>query len=443
MSDETPQDPTQDPTQGQAVEDAPIDAGLHAGDITGDPEAASPEAAEAAPGVPAAAEPAVPAPEAVMPPMPAEPAAPRRHRALAAILGVAAAAAALALAFAFLGPVRVTVDGSAVWVARGTTVAALLQDGRLAAGTPGDLMSVKGRMLKADAGGPPTIHVDGEVATTASVLEPGARISTFHGADAVEQTVTKTLETTPGLHFVGTGPVESVEDSGTPGTVRVVVGALSGEEVSRRVISRGVPATVRREPAWPGRKEVALTFDDGPWPGSTDAVLAELKAAKAKATFFEVGQQVKARPETSKRVLAAGMEIGDHSYSHKYIGSGYPRSVITDEIAWGADAIKSVLGFKPVWYRPAGGSTNPFVFSEAKRLGLRIVLWTIDPHDYQRPGVKVIARRVLDNIRPGSVVLMHDGGGDRSQTLAALKLITKALNARHYSMVTLSQLYRK
>jgi chitin deacetylase len=199
---------------------------------------------------------------------------------------------------------------------------------------------------------------------------------------------------------------------------------------------------VRREPAWPGRKWVALTFDDGPWPGSTDEVLAQLAGAKAKATFFMVGQRLKNAPEIGRRVLAAGMEVGDHSYSHKYLAT-YPHDVVTQEIAWGASAIEGVLGVRPVWYRPAGGSVNPWVFVEAQRLRLRIVLWTIDPHDYKRPGAQVIARRILDNIRPGAVVLMHDGGGDRSQTRAALAIVLKALTARGYSMVTLSELYSK
>ena len=244
------------------------------------------------------------------------------------------------------------------------------------------------------------------------------------------------------MQFLGTGPVESVEESGTPGKVELVVGAVSGDVLSQRTISRGSPMTIRREPAYKGAKEVALTFDDGPWPGSTDAVLSELTSAGVKATFFEIGKQVKGRPDISKRVLAAGMEIGTHSYSHIYLTRSVSNKVVTQEISWGVSTIQSVLGFRPIWYRPAGGDVNGFVFREAKRLGLRIVLWTIDPHDYQKPGVNVIVRRVLNNIRPGSVVLMHDGGGDRSQSVAALAIILKALKARGYTPVTLSRLYR-
>jgi peptidoglycan/xylan/chitin deacetylase (PgdA/CDA1 family) len=372
----------------------------------------------------------------------APPTAPRSHMgrtvAIAVVLVVVASVALFAALFA---PVPVTIEGRFAWVPRGTTVAGLGSQGRLA-GTPGDLMSVKNHILRQGAGGPPTVHVNGEVATSSTLLGFNAHVTSAHGADVVEGTTTVTTETPPAVRFVGTGPVENVEESGKPGKVEMVVGALSGEEVSRRVLSSGTAMTVRREPAYKGVKEVALTFDDGPWPGSTDAILSELTSAGAKATFFEIGKQVKGRPEISRRVLAAGMEIGDHSYSHKYLGTGYSHKVITQEIQFGEDAIKSATGITPTWYRPAGGSTNAFVFSEAKRMNLRLVLWTIDPHDYQRPGVKTIARRVLNNVRPGSVILMHDGGGDRSQTVAALQLVLHGLLARGYKMVTLSRLYR-
>ena len=370
----------------------------------------------------------------------AGPATPGAGRRAALIAAIALVWVAAATAFAF-GPAPVTVDGAVAWVPHGTTVADLTREGRLT-GAPGDLLSVKGGLLKRAAGAPAIVSVDGRPATAATVLKPLSHVSSADGADAVESVVTATVETTPLVLLVGTGPVETVEETGAPKVVEVATGAVSGEVVSRRVVSRGYDMTVRREPAWPGRKEVALTFDDGPWPTTTDAMLAQLTSAKVKATFFMLGRQLIVRPETAKRVLAAGMEIGDHSYSHKLLANASRRE-ITSEIARGADAIRSVLGFRPMWYRPAGGSTNSFVYHESRRLGMRIVLWTIDPHDYRRPGATTIVHRVLDNVRPGSVILMHDGGGDRTQTVEAVGRIIKGLKARGYSMVTLSRLYRR
>jgi peptidoglycan/xylan/chitin deacetylase (PgdA/CDA1 family) len=365
---------------------------------------------------------------------------PTKRRGRSWILAAAVLVLAGLGAVALFAPIPVTIEGATGWVSRTATVADLVAQGRLTA-PRGDLLSVAGVVLRVGEGGSPTVQVNGEVATSSTPVALGARVSSAPGQNIVEATKTVTIETTPSVRVLGHGPVESVEEIGVPGRIQIVKGAVSGVVVSKRVISTGQPMVVRREPAYRGAKEVALTFDDGPWPGSTDAVLAELKSAGAKATFFEVGKQVKGRPEISRRVLAAGMEIGDHSYSHKYLAK-YPRSVITTEISFGAAAIRSALGITPRWYRPAGGSTNAFVYSEAKRLGLRVVLWTIDPHDYRKPGAKVIARRVLNSVVPGSVVLMHDGGGDRSQTVAALKTILHGLKARGYAMVTLSRLYR-
>lgn len=355
-------------------------------------------------------------------------------------MGTLAIIGAVVAGLVCFGPGRATVDGQPVWVPRGATVENVAALGWMA-GTPGDLVSVSGRLLQRGGGGAPVVRIDGSDATSTTVIVRGACVTSGHGRDRAEETATRTVETTPSMEYVGTGPVESVEDSGTPGTVEVVVGAVSGEEASRRVLSDGSPTIVRRERAWHGSKEVALTFDDGPWPKSTEAVLAQLAAAQAKATFFMLGTQVKGRPELAREVLDAGMEIGDHSYSHKLLARAKHRT-ITREISWGASAIENAVGVRPVWYRPAGGSKNAFVLREAKRLKLRVVFWTIDPHDYRRPGARVIARRVLDNVRPGSVVLMHDGWGDRAQTVAALGLILKGLRARGYDMVTLSRLHR-
>jgi peptidoglycan/xylan/chitin deacetylase (PgdA/CDA1 family) len=358
----------------------------------------------------------------------------------APVRAIAIMAAFVLVLFALIGPVPVpvTIDGRSTWVMRGTTAADLLREGRLA-GTPGILWSVSGRLLAEHGGAPPAIHINGAVAGMGVRLDTGAHLDSFHGADITEQVATRTLETTPPALYRGSGPVETVEESGTPGVAEVVVGEVSGEEVSRRVIEQGKPMTIRREPAWKGRKWVALTFDDGPWKGSTDAILKQLKAAGAQATFFMVGYSVNRSPAIAKRVVAAGMEVGNHTQSHRLLAHASP-AVIKSQIRRGAATIRRVLGVNTRWYRPAGGSRSAAVYREARKQHQRLVLWTVDPKDWSRPGIRVIARRVLDKVRPGSVVLMHDGGGDRSQTVAALKIVLRGLKARGYTVVTLSRL---
>jgi len=357
------------------------------------------------------------------------------------VLVIVALLAVGMLATGSLASVPVTVDGVAGRVPVGAVAGDLVSAGDVAS-PPGDLLSVSGKVLRAGGGRPPGLIVNGAAATSETPLSAGTVVTSARGGDTIEETRTVSIETTPALRFVGSGPVQSVEDSGTPGQVLVVLGTVSGEEVTRTVLSKAEPMIVRSEPAWRGAKRVALTFDDGPWPTTTDEILGQLKAAGVKATFFLLGRQVAARPEMARRIVDAGMEIGNHSYSHKYL-SGDPKSVVDSEIAKADAAIFKATGVRPVWYRPAGGITSPTVYGEAARLGHKVVLWSVDPQDWARPGTRRIARRVLDHVRPGAVILLHDGGGNRTETVAALKKILHGLAARGYEAVTLSELYAK
>jgi peptidoglycan-N-acetylglucosamine deacetylase len=367
-------------------------------------------------------------------------AAARRRRARRMAFGVGAILViATVAALAFFGPIPLSVDGRTVWVARGTTVSQLIYR-RMLLTQRGDLISVKGTVLRAGGGQDPVALVGGSAVPTSTVVTSGARITARRGIDVTEPVVTTMVGVDAPTDYRGSGPVITIETSGTPGSTRVTRGAISKIVLSRVVVSTPVAMVVRREQRYTGAKTVALTFDDGPWPGQTDKVLGILTAAKVKATFFEIGGWATRYPALSKLVVADGMEIGDHSQTHKLLGT-VGHAVVTSEIARGAASVQQASGVSPTWFRPPGGSLSTFVVAETKRLGLRLVLWTIDPKDWKRPSPKIIAQRVLDQVRPGSVILMHDGGGDRTNTIAALPVIIKALKARGYQMVTLSQMY--
>ena len=134
-----------------------------------------------------------------------------------------------------------------------------------------------------------------------------------------------------------------------------------------------------------------------------------------------------------------GMAVGNHSYNHPDVPpfEQLPLPLIRDEIALG-DQVLARLGIRTRLFRPPGGGTSAQVVRVAAALGQRVVLWSVDPTDW-RPGItaKAIARRVLAAVRPGSIVELHDGGGDRSATLAALPAIVRAIRARHLRLVTL------
>jgi peptidoglycan/xylan/chitin deacetylase (PgdA/CDA1 family) len=176
-----------------------------------------------------------------------------------------------------------------------------------------------------------------------------------------------------------------------------------------------------------GPLPVALTFDDGPWPHSTAQILAILVQRQAPATFFTVGRQVERYPELVRQELAAGMAVGSHSYSHPQPFHRLPAARIRDELARGRRTLQP-LGVHPVGFRPPGGATTSAVMVAAQELGDRTVLWSVDPADWQ-PGVSPdqLLWRVLAGARPGAIVLLHDGGGDRSATVAALPAIVDGL----------------
>jgi peptidoglycan-N-acetylglucosamine deacetylase len=187
----------------------------------------------------------------------------------------------------------------------------------------------------------------------------------------------------------------------------------------------------------PRRKEVALSFDDGPFP-LTPSFARMLKANHAVATFFMIGDQVTARyRSTLREELRNGDALGDHTYTHPdLVTAGGVQSQLQRTIG----AIRGLSGYTPCVFRPPYGDYNGSVLHTAASLGLATILWEVDPSDYTLPGVSVIEQRVLAQVRPGAIVLSHDGGGPREQTLAAYPYIIRTLRARGYRFVTVPEL---
>ncbi len=180
------------------------------------------------------------------------------------------------------------------------------------------------------------------------------------------------------------------------------------------------------------RKVVALTFDDGP-SEYTERFLAVLREKDVPATFFEVGQEMPGRASAMRQILAEGDEIGDHTMNHvEYPGYG--------QIAGAAARIEQYTGFKPCLFRPPGGAVNSSVIGTAGALGMKTITWDVDPRDWSLPGTSEIYSNIVGNTRPGSIVLMHDGGGPRDETLAALPQIIDTLRGEGYSFETVSEL---
>ncbi|GGV15980.1 hypothetical protein GCM10010495_32660 [Kitasatospora herbaricolor] len=194
----------------------------------------------------------------------------------------------------------------------------------------------------------------------------------------------------------------------------------------------GVSAALVASTAHGGRT-VALTFDDGPGP-ATGQVLDVLAQYGAKATFCQIGPQAAANPAMVKRILAAGHRLCDHSVHHPQPFAALSHDRQVEEIVPARDMIVRAggAGTEVPWFRAPGGGFTAANQQVAAAAGMRPLTWTVDTRDWSRPGVPAIVASVQHGLRPGGVVLMHDGGGDRSQTVAALRQLLPWLTAQGY-----------
>jgi peptidoglycan-N-acetylglucosamine deacetylase len=181
---------------------------------------------------------------------------------------------------------------------------------------------------------------------------------------------------------------------------------------------------------------VALTFDDGPHPRTTPQLLEILGRYDARATFFVVGKMAKLHPELLVQELEAGNEVGNHSYHHMNLEQ-VPLERLKNEITWAGEIIQRATGHPPTLFRPPGGDYDRRVLQAAADLGYTVVLWTDNPGDYVQQGAEEVRKRVMASVKPGAVVVLHDG---RDQTAEALPLILEDLRGMGYQCVTVSEL---
>lgn len=188
---------------------------------------------------------------------------------------------------------------------------------------------------------------------------------------------------------------------------------------------------------------LALTFDDGPCEPFTSQILDELRREEAPATFFMVGQNVERHPALAKRAAREGHTIGNHTYRHNWRDAF--RSWTYHDLSRAQRVVERVVGVSPRYFRPPLGIHTPWQLRAARREGLATVQWNIEANDPHRPGAVAIARRVLDALQPGGIILLHDGEGtasltDRVQTVAALPRILNGARAAGFEFVSLDRL---
>ena len=185
--------------------------------------------------------------------------------------------------------------------------------------------------------------------------------------------------------------------------------------------------------------EVALTFDDGPNPTYTSQILAILQNYHVHATFFTVGWQIKAYPTLEQQEADQGNLVENHSWSHANFNTLTAESM-NWQLTTTNDAVHKTTHIWPTLFRPPYGAYNSTLLNIATSLNLTTVTWNVDPRDWALPGTDAIISRVLSQTQNGSIILMHDGGGNRSQTVAALPTIIEQLQQRGFCLVTVQQL---
>lgn len=185
-------------------------------------------------------------------------------------------------------------------------------------------------------------------------------------------------------------------------------------------------------------RDIALTFDDGPGP-YTPEVLSVLERFHVHATFFAVGKMERYFSASTVREIEDGDVVGDHTETHPmlaHLSAHDQKEELFEQIA----RIELLGGKRPVLFRPPYGSFNATTLRELRALHLLMVLWSVDTNDYAQPGVSVIVERALAGAHPGAIILMHDAGGTRTQTIEALPLIIRGLRARGFQLVTVPRL---
>lgn len=367
---------------------------------------------------------------------------PPRHARVA--WGAAALAVGLLLAVAGIAgwaaarPLMVSVDGTPFRIAPGTTAGDLQQRGAFKA-PAGNILAIDGSVVVTAAGGPARILRNGLPAPAWQRLYDGDVLVSRAGANQRESIVVTEVPVPFTTITQGKGSLLEVKSPGAPGVRRVTRGEFSHIETTSTVLRPPKPMLVQRTGPRPGMKLVALTFDDGPWPGQTDKILKILAEEQVHATFFVVGDRVKRYPKLTRRIATEGNQVANHSWSHANFADS-SNATVWGQVVGGQRSIQKATGVWTPWIRPPYGATNGRVYRVLRQLGQRAVLWDVDTRDWTRPGAGTIVERTLREVKPGSVVLMHDGGINRRQTVAALAPIIHELKKRGYAFVTVSEL---
>ncbi|MCL2881870.1 MAG: polysaccharide deacetylase family protein [Coriobacteriia bacterium] len=363
---------------------------------------------------------------------------------VAVVLAMAAYGAYVWVPVWFHLPVSVTVNSRPYKVDSGTKIHTFLDDTFGLASYQGKLKVDTGQVLDPRGGKPAVITVDGHPLHSGERIRFGGNaIKLARGADVIHPTAQKSVAIAPKVSLQGgNGRLISLLRAGRPGTVLETIDTVTGKVLSSKEATSAIDTRLQAFTTTGIKaRAVALTFDDGPNDGETQAIVATLKKENVKATFFELGINIKRYPALTRAVVSGGNLVGLHSWDHKDF-TKLSTSQISGQLSDSQAAYKAATGQATQWFRLPYGASTLTIDGQLTSRNFRLAYWTVDPNDWRRPGVDKIVSRVVSGARPGAIILMHDGGGDRSQTVAALPKIIAALKKQGYTFVTVDELYR-
>lgn len=365
----------------------------------------------------------------------------RNHLIKSQTLRIAFAVSAFLMAQAWISPeffqVPFTVNGRVFVASKPAEAAVILKDAGFRTGR-GRLLDVDGKIIKRGVGPVGEIKINGDPGTGKEIITRDTVIDFSLAQDVTEETTTSVEDIIKVAKVSGNGEYTVVRRIGAPGRKKVVRGATSGKLVSAQNLSEGQSMLVARTDERP-EKVVALTFDDGPNPPFTAQIVKTLQDMYATGTFFVIGGKVTRYPEAAREVGASGFPIGNHTFSHNPLDKALEEG-ISAEIDGASNVLSQIMNINTTWLRPPYGAMSPLLKAVAEAKGYRIIRWNVDSHDWEAASVDEIVSNVTAWAKPDSVILMHDGGGDRANTVQALPRIIQTLREQGFAFVTLDQL---
>ncbi len=370
----------------------------------------------------------------------------QRRKRIVAISIVAVVAVALAVFFLFPWDRTITMNGDQYTIKAHTTLQEAAEQNDISV-TPGDFLAIDGSVIEAGKGIPYTFTVNGEAQSDPNYeIQQNDVIEVTDGADITEEFTEEMVPISAPVTFEGIGAVHKFEGEGTSGVALRRTGQVSG--ISQETIQSEPSNQIMRKYNIDSGddKVIALTFDDGPWKQQTNEILDVLAANDAKATFFTVGERIAGLEDVVKRAHDEGHQVSTHSWDHASgSGQGVNLDYMTDdeqreEISKGLEAISQATGEEASnIVRVPGGNLSENTARILSEFATSEIGWNIDTNDWRRPGAEAIFNALMQ-ATPGDIILMHDGGGDRSQTVQALRDALPILAQEGYRFITIEEL---